>query len=58
LAGIVSLVVFRLSFYKYYPAPFFKEVIKEEIESICDDCFHCFSNIGRNVIEKFFFEKK
>jgi len=33
--------LFRLlCFGKYYPASFFKEVIKEKIESICDGCFH------------------
>jgi len=48
------LICFRfLCFGKYYPASFFKEVIKEKIESICDGCFHYKSNIGidrmRNV---------
>jgi hypothetical protein len=42
-------MVLRLCFDKYYPAPFFKEVIKEKVESICDDQFHFSSNIGIDV---------
>jgi hypothetical protein len=47
-----------LSFDKYYPAPFFKEVIKEKIESICDGVFHSESNIGIDRIRKTVLLKK
>jgi hypothetical protein len=43
-----------LCFGKYYPASFFKEVIKEKIKSICDDCFHSESNIeSKSCCKKF-----
>jgi hypothetical protein len=50
------LICFRfLCFGKYYPASFFKEVIKEKIKSICDDCFHSESNIDcRKFFKKYY----
>jgi hypothetical protein len=53
----ILMVSFYLRFYKYYPASFLKEVIKEKIESICNDVFHSASNVGRKGMLQIFFAK-
>jgi hypothetical protein len=51
-----SFLCLCLCFDKYYPAPFFKEVIKEEVESICNNCFHQVSNISMERMQIMFLQ--